>query len=77
MDVFPNPFNAELKIRSRHEAPSNIEILDVTGKVVFRRNNIQSGLYETSINMQDLPAGVYMIKSYTKDKVEMKKTVKQ
>jgi hypothetical protein len=77
LEVYPNPFNAELKIRSRHETPSNIEILDVTGKVVFRRNNIQSGLYETSINMKDLPAGIYMIKSFTNDKVEIKKTVKQ
>ena len=67
--VFPNPANDIISIVSNDQALiSNIQIVDVTGRLVFEQTR-----YNGSININSLKSGIYMI-SYLEESVS--KTVK-
>ncbi len=62
--VFPNPANDIISIVSNGQTSiSNIQIIDVTGRLVYQQAN-----YSTSININSLKSGIYMI-SYLEDSV--------
>ncbi len=67
MVIYPNPATSEVNIEVNVNETSlmNIEILDITGKVVSgsRNNNIYSGSNTLKINVSNLKSGVYFIKS--------------
>jgi Secretion system C-terminal sorting domain len=60
IDIFPNPFQHELNINfSQFEKNAHCEIFDFNGKSVYKSqlNNI-----ENKIQLQNLSAGIYLIK---------------
>lgn len=67
MVVYPNPAQTEVNIEVTVEQNNtmNIQIFDLTGKVVFERlnNNIYSGTNNMTVNVSNLKSGVYFIKS--------------
>lgn len=65
MAVYPNPFNNELKITGFN---GKIEIFNAIGQVVYAAT-----VNETeTVNTADLAKGVYMLKSYNSQGVEVK-----
>jgi hypothetical protein len=67
IDIYPNPFYDELKIvyNSADTQQISIEILDISGKLVYSKQNIKrnSGLnYFKITNLEDLHRGVYFLK---------------
>lgn len=71
--VYPNPTNGHVNIVSQ-VALSSIQIVDITGKVVY--SNSVSSSFET-IDLSSLPSGVYHIKTITSDGQSIKKLIKQ
>jgi hypothetical protein len=62
--VYPNPATDIVSIVSNDNAMiSNVQIIDVTGRLVLEQTE-----YETSININSLKSGIYMI-SYQEDSV--------
>ncbi|WMJ74115.1 LamG-like jellyroll fold domain-containing protein [Cytophagaceae bacterium ABcell3] len=59
LSVFPNPFNNTINFKGVSENQSfNVEIYDMTGRVVFSKNNIRSN---EILNLQNLHQGSYIL----------------
>ncbi len=75
--LFPNPSTNYLTIESQENMDTNdlkIEWIDMTGKVVLSKSSFETG---TRINTAFLNAGIYLVRISTKDKIEVKKWVKE
>lgn len=77
--AFPNPFTNEINIEFSEDGlfVSQIELLDVTGKVVLQQKVEQAKQYMSMDNVDDLSAGYYLIKVYTNESVLTEKVLKQ
>ena len=60
--VFPNPFRHEINIRHTSVLPVNIAIRDLTGTIVYKKNQIGS---EDWIAVKQLPSGIYLLSYHT------------
>lgn len=70
--IFPNPTTTQLKIKNGSLDIKRIEIIDNTGK------NIKTiKQYKTTIDIADLPNGIYLIKFLTDKGIITKEFVKQ
>ncbi len=70
ISIYPNPSNGIIFINTQ----SNVEltITDITGKVVFTKNNVAN---EESINLSNLQKGVYLAKMVTEEGTEETKKI--
>ncbi|MEL7122559.1 MAG: chondroitinase-B domain-containing protein [Bacteroidota bacterium] len=68
----PNPANEQIRIKIENElsAPTQIELLDITGKKIRTIFNDRTSLFPQVINhsIEDLVPGVYIIKASRQDK---------
>lgn len=66
VEVYPNPSSESFTIESDLIKTSDIEIslIDVTGRLVFseRKENVPSGLFQSSVQVFHLPKGMYLLK---------------
>jgi len=70
ISIFPNPSNGIVTINT--ENILNITISDITGKVVFSKNNVTNN---ETINLSNLQTGVYFAKMVTETGVEETKKI--
>jgi PII-like signaling protein len=63
--IYPNPSTGIIKIQT--EVPVAIQIVDVTGKVVYVANQVQN---ESQINLTSLEKGVYIAKMKGENGIE-------
>jgi hypothetical protein len=70
ISIFPNPSNGIITINT--ENTLNITICDITGKVVFSKNNVTNN---ETINLSNLQNGVYLAKMVTETGVEETKKI--
>lgn len=68
ISVYPNPANDVLNIRG--ENISEVELIDVNGRIVINERNAES------LNIGSLPAGVYMVRVVTAEGIFTQKVVK-
>jgi len=73
--VYPNPTTGELRIKLTSEQINKIEVFDIYGRHLSPLTSHLSP--HTSINISDLPAGIYFVKIYTESEVVVKKVIKQ
>lgn len=70
ISIFPNPSNGIITINS--ENTLNLTITDITGKVVFSKNNVTNN---ENINLSNLQTGIYLAKMVTETGVEETKKI--
>ena len=70
ISIFPNPSNGIITINT--ENTLNLTISDITGKVVFSKNNVTNN---EAINLSNLQTGVYLAKMVTETGVEETKKI--
>jgi hypothetical protein len=71
LNVSPNPSNGlfELKINSSSAMSGNLKVTDMLGKVVMLENNIQvNGTYTKTLDMTNMPVGIYLLNITTDGK---------
>ena len=73
--VYPNPTTGKLKINNEQLTINNIEVYDIYGKNLAPHTTYHAP--HTSLDISDLPAGVYFVKIYTDGGVAVEKVVKQ
>jgi hypothetical protein len=81
IDVFPNPFNDELKIayNSPDTHSVSIELYDIAGKLLYSKSNItrKYGLnYFRVGGLQNLNIGLYFLKIYSNKDIATEKVLK-
>lgn len=70
ISISPNPSNGIISINT--ESNLDLTITDITGKVVFSKNNVSNN---ESINLSNLQKGVYLAKMVTEDGTEETKKI--
>jgi hypothetical protein len=73
ISVYPNPVKDVLNLNTRNLDVTSFEIYDVTGRRVLSRL-VESSL--TTLNVTDLPKGIYMVKAKLSGKTLTSKFVK-
>lgn len=74
--IYPNPANSALNIKSENGlGKSIISITDILGKVLIQKHN--SDLYQTTINIDELSSGVYLLQIKSDKGFATKKFIKQ
>jgi hypothetical protein len=74
IDIYPNPANGLVNLRflSLPEAGAFIQFFDVTGKQVFN-TTVQSNIEK--IDIQNLPTGVYFVRTTINDQIKTNKLI--
>jgi len=72
--LYPNPTTGELKIKNWELKINNVEIFDLTGKILF---TVHDSLFTNSIDISHLPAGVYFVRLNTETGFLTKKLIKE
>lgn len=67
INIFPNPANHEFFIDSKEAVPTEVELFDITGKVVAKEGN--TNRIETSA----LPSGIYIVRVYFGNEVQVRR----
>jgi hypothetical protein len=70
ISIFPNPSNGIITIATENSL--NLTVSDITGKVVFSKNNVTNN---ETINLSNLQTGVYLAKMVTDTGVEETKKI--
>lgn len=81
VEIFPNPFTNQVNIvyNSPDTQSVVIEVVDLSGKEVYRRESVQrkTGLnYFKLGGLENLKNGIYILKIYDDDKIASKKIMK-
>jgi len=74
LNVYPNPTSGELSVASNNTLSKTVEVVDVTGKIV---SSSTSSMEVVKLNIKDLSSGVYYVKVYSNNTVDVLKVVKQ
>lgn len=70
IDIFPNPASEQIQIRAEEMIIEDIIMLNITGQVVRSKNVEQA---QTTLNVSDLPTGIYTIMIKTNEGILNKK----
>jgi len=73
INIWPNPSNGLFTISVNHTSIESVRMVNFSGRVVMHMN--WTGEREQTFNLNQLPAGVYIIQVKTPDKVIMKKII--
>ena len=65
--IYPNPANESFTIESGDALPSFVEVMDISGKVVFNGTGIHQ------VNTQQLTTGIYLVHIYFNDEIQTKR----
>jgi hypothetical protein len=72
--VFPNPTTGQLIIESRTHTEKQIELLDVTGRIIISNT---SNMDRMQMNLSELASGMYYLKIKSEEKPEVIRVLKQ
>ncbi|MBP6686377.1 MAG: T9SS type A sorting domain-containing protein [Lacibacter sp.] len=79
LNVYPNPVTDQLRIELPGSAKGKtmLKIFDYSGKLVLQQQLFQSNQSFINLNVEQLPAGTYVIHLYLKDELYAAKLVKK
>lgn len=79
ISTFPNPVKSELSIKlsELNQDVFQLQIVDMLGNVILRKENIAHTKGEYKINVQGLAKGVYFLNIQSGDQTTVKKIIKQ
>jgi hypothetical protein len=72
--VYPNPVTGKLYVSSKNII-TGLEIIDLTGKVVFSKNYISGGK-KIAVDLSNINKGIYFLKSFTYNKTYVGRILK-
>ncbi len=80
MTLSPNPANNVITVQTTSEIETNgtINIIGMAGKLMEKRTvNLIKGLNTINVDLENLPAGLYMFSLQTEDGLQVEKFIKQ
>jgi len=79
MNVFPNPSNGQftLELNAQKAGTFNVEIVNISGQVVFEKQIVQDGIFKSAIDISNSAKGVYYIRINDGTSVNVQKIVIQ
>ena len=62
--IFPNPFAERFNIIKNNQALNSIIISDVSGKLIYQRDDIDENNLFISVDLPNLASGTYILSLY-------------
>ncbi len=78
--IYPNPFGSEFKIEIQKKGEFSLELITLTGKVIFEKKINSNGFYGLTVNnrkISNLPAGIYFLKIEGNTSIQTLKVIKR
>jgi hypothetical protein len=79
--VYPNPFtqNFEVEFNLTNDGDVSLELFEITGRLSmkYQREKTTSGILKLSMNTEELPSGVYILKFSSESAIYTEKLIKQ
>ena len=72
-----NPSNGIFNIALGTIQPTGIEVYDLTGKIVYKQNEITVANFETKIDVSNVSPGIYFVKIMNNDQATVKRIIKE
>jgi len=72
--IYPNPAKESISIKLE-ETANSLQIIDVSGRVVFERNNLIKGIHK--MNLTNLNSGIYFVKITNDNETKVERLIKQ
>lgn len=72
ISIYPNPVNDKLYIISTDKNINKIELIDLTGKIVYLDSQVHQN---QSIDLSGFESGLYIVKAYTLENIYSKKII--
>ena len=72
VSLYPNPSNELINISFGEDRLSNIELFDITGKLLFKKE-LNINTYE--LNIVNYPSGTYLVKVYNQNNASLNKKI--
>lgn len=74
INIYPNPTKGALVIELNNATNNNIQVLDVTGRLILEKNATAD---RTELNISDLSNGIYYVRILSGNTVEVRKIIKE
>lgn len=74
--VFPNPSKGIFNIGFGNLSPNQIEVYDISGKLIMKKNKLEVSNNQTSIDLSNASNGVYFVKIATENNTITKRIIK-
>jgi hypothetical protein len=65
--IYPNPANESFTIESGDALPTFVEVMDISGKIVFNGTGVRQ------VNTQQLTSGIYLVRIYFQNEIQTKR----
>ncbi len=79
--LYPNPANARVSLEMsglREQGPVAVEVVNVLGQVVQRLSpRPQQGFFTETLDLRDLPTGVYLVRIYAREGTLVKRLLRE
>ena len=72
VSLYPNPSNELINISFHKDRLSNIELYDITGKLLFKKE-LNANTY--ALNIANYPSGTYLVKVYNQNNTFLNKKI--
>ena len=76
LNIYPNPTTGKIMVEGLLLNSGHLELQDKLGRVVYM-DKVMSGLFKTSLSLENYSNGIYFLKVTSKDIDYIKKVVKQ
>ena len=76
VSIYPNPSKGIFTLGIGNSIPKNIEVTDVTGKIILTKTNFQNSSSEVALDLSSVSKGVYFVKIATEEQTVTKKIIK-
>jgi len=79
LNVYPNPFTNNISIQMPNITAKSVdvEIVDITGKIIYSENVLTNSENEVNVNANNLTKGIYILKILNDNQVFTKKIIKE
>ncbi len=71
-EVFPNPASDAIEIISTHITPKQLELYDISGKIIITVNEPKNA---TTLDVRNLSSGIYFLKAHMQNSTSVSKIV--
>jgi hypothetical protein len=74
--IYPNPSKGIFTVSMGATSLESIEVYDLTGKIVYAKNEFQANQYQTTLDLSTVTSGIYFVKIESQNQSVTKRIIK-
>jgi hypothetical protein len=74
VDIYPNPTNGKVNLEFNGKIPEKLNVANLTGKSIINKPDLKE---KNTLNLSQLPNGIYLLRIYVGESILVKKIIKK